>query len=259
MSFPCAQAGCHLADTFVMLSSIISHPKNCQEKKWLDKIPESWGCVVKRKFMAEGYGKKVGRCFPNPAMENFAQSVMAPWRPNEDFEGMTEEEQKECRKVARNLVTGQPNDSIMPHAHHNYRYYSKWTVWKYPQKEVFAIRTEHEWADMIALDKFIGGSGNYVQPGKSESHGSEKYAPSPLSEEAYQKLCCALESEIEIYLSLLDKALNLDAAAMKESEDKLKQKCGIETSWSSWRAKCKQDLKIGWETDKAGMTTISKS
>jgi hypothetical protein len=58
-------------------------------------------------------------------------------------------------------------------------YYTALTLWKYPDKEVFGIRTEHELDDMVAVDKLVGGSGEFINRGK-QSHVSEHYLPSSL-------------------------------------------------------------------------------
>lgn len=112
----------------------------------------------------------------------------------------------------------------------------------FPDKEVFGVRTENELEDIKALDRLLGGNGN-LRENTEVSHGSETYIPSPLSASAYQKLCCVLELEIEIYEDLLMRVINLDDKAKKEAMDKVKEKCGVTTPWPQWRHSCRRSLK----------------
>lgn len=174
-------------------------------------------------------------CFPDPGVEDFAQSALPPWKPNAALEKFGDRKKSECRRMARRLLQGaQAYGHVSHHIYYNYQYYAEKTVLQYPEKEVFGIRTEHENDDMKALDLLIGGSAKFDATEKV-SHGSEKYHPSPISTEAYHKLCCVLNDEIEAYLYLLNRTANLDDAAKQEAEDSLRQSCGVETSWSTWK------------------------
>mgnify|MGYP005841851269 CR=1 FL=1 len=160
---------------------------------------------------------------------------------------LTVEEQWQCRKLARDMLQKKAKEMsglslAAPHLHYNYEYYASKSIWKYPDKEVFGIRTEHEWEDMVELDKRMGGTGNFSNEGKSISHGSEKYHPSPVSTEAYQKLCCVLEQEIEIYMDIMDRVDNLNEEQKQEGIEKLRVKCQVDVSWAKWRNGCRKRL-----------------
>ena len=195
-------------------------------------------------------------CFPSPAMEDFAQSVMKPWRPNDNLDNFTNTaERAKCRQLAKHLVQGGHNRRIIPHMMCNYHYYATHSIWKYPGKEIFGIRTEHEWDDMVSLDKLLGGTGTFRNANLHHSHGSENYHPSPISTEAYHKLCCALETEIDIYFNLLDQSVNLDNAAKEESKAIVREKCDITPSWLEWRTACLQRMNDSDLDNKEEMST----
>jgi hypothetical protein len=71
-----------------------------------------------------------------------------------------------------------------------------------------------------------------------------KSLQSTLSREAIWKLCCVLSREIEIYLSLFDVSDNLDGAAKREAEDRLRDQCGISPDklWREWETTCEYFL-----------------
>ncbi|CAB9500674.1 expressed unknown protein [Seminavis robusta] len=218
-----------------------SHPDNCGYGNNTDDLMR--GCTVIQ------YGHldnplDMAQCFPSAAMEDFAQSLIPPWRPTPSFQNLTQDKINDCRRYALAMVQRSSVEVAIPQMHFNYLYYYSGSVKKFPDKEVFAVRTEHEWEDIVTIDKWIGGTGKYPGQGGAHTHGSEHYRPSPLSEEAYHKLCCVLASEIKIYFHLYDLALNLDEAAKLESEDILREKCGIpaSTSWTEWRNGCNQRL-----------------
>lgn len=175
-------------------------------------------------------------------MEDFAQNLMRPWIRGEFFGPLSKDERNECRYLAREMVQGFGTYGSGPHMLYNFAYYAQRSVWKYPEKEVFAVRTEYETEDIKALDALLGGNGN-LRENIEVSHGSETYVASPLSESAYQKICCVLEWEIEIYEDLLMRVVNLDDTAKQEAMDKVREKCRITTSWAQWRHGCRKDLR----------------
>lgn len=174
-------------------------------------------------------------------MEDFAQSLMRPWKRGE-WGPLSKEERRNCRYLAREMVQGFGTYGSGPHMLYNFAYYAQRSVWKYPDKEVFGIRTEYELEDIQALDALLGGNGN-LRNNTEVSHGSETYVASPLSESAYKKLCCVLELEIEIYEDLLMRVVNLNHQAKKEAMDNLRTKCGVTSSWTQWRYTCRKTLR----------------
>jgi hypothetical protein len=188
---------------------------------------------------------------PQPGIEAFAQSVMSPWKqdpvhPSETgksaISGLAESQQWDCRRRARGMADGSDMKSGMQHAKYNYEFYVNKTISVYPDREVLVVRTEHEWDDVVDLaNNFLGGNTDFSVT-ESVSHGSEKYQPSPITTEGYQKLCCVLEREIEVYIDLLERAANLSPEAKEESIESLKEKCGVKKDWTVWRKHCQQRL-----------------
>ena len=232
----------------VMSSYKYSHPENCNDNT---RMHLPWGCEVakdKKWNQTETHPayELYRKCFPYASrLEDFAQATMSPWNPIKHFmeTNMTMKDRWNCRKVARSALQGHTKGNTHPHMRYNYEYYARKSIWKFPGKEVFGIRTEHEWNDMVQLDKLLGGTGNFTNEAKSVSHGSEKYIPAPVSESAYHKLCCVLEREIEIYMDLLDSVENLSKQQKQESIDSVREKCGIaDLSWTHWRMQCRSTI-----------------
>jgi hypothetical protein len=226
-----------------------SHPVNCNQPHWLHKAVavRPWGCEVLghlENLRSTDY-RLYRQCFPSSGFEDMAQSVLSPWPVTTHFveANLTLEQQHNCRWIALQYIQGKWSTRPGPHMHYNYEYYRNWTLLAYPEKEFLAVRTTHEWQDMKALDIAMGGNGNFRRDGRKESHGSELFEPSPLSTEAYQKLCCVLEREIEMYQDLVHHMINLNATEKEECMDDVKQKCGITEEWGVWRRKCQEHLK----------------
>ena len=236
-----------------------SHPANCLRPEDYpgERIPPNRGCAIKNNDAKWGLPDQNKtdnnaytlflKCYPSAAMEDLAQDVMKPWRTHVNntaaFHGMTEAEQSMCREKARDLLFGKYR-MLVPHIRYNYAYYANQSIRKFPNKEYFGIRTEKEWDDFVMADKMIGGSGRYQKMGKPRTHGSEHYQPSPLSTEAYQKLCCVMRDEFQVYFEFFDAALNLNENDKEETEQKIRSLCGIPqtSSWETWRTMCESGV-----------------
>ena len=250
-----------------------SHPENCQAQlakaapaaasvQGGDDYQRPSGCDIMDQKLLDNPNTMVyglwGRCFASPKLEDFAQAALSPYRGNPGFaaQNLTRYQRYQCRKLAVNLVQGSSialESKAAPHFQHNYEYYAKHTIWQFPHKEVFVIRTDNinednsnrNWQqDANALEQLLGGNGNFSSVPLS-SAASAKEEEDTLSPDAYKKLCCVLEHEIEIYKDILDKAANLDRYAKEETMDELKSKCGISrhTSWTQWRTECRARLR----------------
>lgn len=223
-----------------------SHPGNCNGGN-RDEVWKPRGCqaAVHRNKTGLIQNEIFYKCFPSPAMEDFAQSLLKPWKRNQNKDwgdSLSMDERRNCRYLAREMVQGYGTYGSGPHMLYNYAYYAHHSVWQYPDKEVFGIRTEHEWEDTVELDRLLGGNGN-LKENREVSHGSESLLSSPLSTEAYQKICCALETEIEVYQDILQRVVNLNARAKRESMETIKTKCGVVTTWTEWRVECRRQLR----------------
>ncbi|CAB9513455.1 expressed unknown protein [Seminavis robusta] len=199
-----------------------SHPANCRGK--LRKGPfKPYGCHIEESSQTRGTAdyQVHRRCWPSPGMEDFAQAVLSPYAEfntshlaNETLQ-YQKESPKLCRRMAHRMARGLGPIHPNPHMLYNYEYYMNRTVLKYPDKEVFGIRTEHEWKDLGDLDVALGGAA------------------------AYQKMCCVLEREIFYYLKLLFKVKNLDDDVKQKGLEKVRTSCGIGSqSLDEWRTQC---------------------
>lgn len=162
----------------------------------------------------------------------------------------------ECRKLARDLVQGKPHQKAFKHMEFNYEYYASRAAWSFPDKEIFVLRTEHEHNDTLALDRYLGGTGRSFQQERRESYGSANYAKAPVSQDAYHKLCCVLEKDLDIYLDILDRAVNLSEEQKEATVVSLQKKCGIisgeegkssRQAWTMWKTQCRSQLEYDQE------------
>jgi Sulfotransferase family len=250
-----------------------SHPANCRDDSQTQR--NAWGCRVKKQAETPGLPawKVYTLCFPSASMEDFAQSVLSPYPSQFSASHLSNKAIQlrgaavpgMCPALAHQMVRGFGSKNPDPHMKYNYHYYVNRTVSRHPEKEVFGVRTEHEWEDLTSLDKAIGGTGIFLQQGRHESHGSEAYLPSPLTTEAYYKLCCVLEQEIAIYQDLILRVQNFNETVKQEAIGSVREKCGMGSkAFEEWRAEClariEQDRSIwgkNWLTEdkQLGSTT----
>ncbi|CAB9504913.1 expressed unknown protein [Seminavis robusta] len=246
-----------------------AHPANCYDDRSVYKeSPLPHGCSLGDRLKKRPKGPTgvfFKFCFPYAAAEEFAQSVMSPWKADPTHPNTTvpsslatksRREQMDCRKKARGAADGTfKTDSF--HLEFNYRYYASSTAYAFPGKEVLAIRTENQWEDIQHLaNNYLGGNTTFNNT-KAVSHGSEKYHPSPITQEAYRKLCFVLEGEIEIYLDLLNRAQNLSEGAKKETDWNLREKCGVKLGWIEWKRHCK--IKLQGDEKRLGIVPVATS
>ena len=243
----------------VISSYRYSHPANCLEHHRDKSHPNfkrgavvPWGCQIWDKATTWPNSTEYRlyrRCFPSAGMEQFAQSILSPFTDFQEVQNntlstgpLTIGQANICRSMAHRMVKGFGPGRPSPHMYYNYGYYKKRTLDAHPEKVVLGIRTENEWEDLQALDQSIGGTGQFAKQwqGRAVSHGSESYEPSPLSTEAYEKLCCVLHEEIANYQTILKRVVNIDDTAKAESMLQVKQKCGIDASTPLrvWRQAC---------------------
>ena len=235
------------------------HPANCvltKEDCVTKKIPacgSSAACISKYKHGNRKPVKAVYQeCFPTANLEVFAQSTMSPFPDNTLALPITTQQQLndknyDCPKIAREMAQGSYTSAADYHMFYNYNYYVMKTIHSFPNQtfELFGIRTEHEWDDLLDLDKQIGGRGNateYKNFGESANPTTQvsnrpdgggvvaKSSPtssSSLSQTARHKLCCVLENEIKVYLDLIHQVLNLSRDDKYQQEYNLKVQCGL--------------------------------
>lgn len=188
------------------------------------------------------------KCFPQvDPPEIFAQAVTSPWiniSGEERLVNTIEQQHHDCRWMAREAVTGKNTDltPLAPHMHYNYEFYAEQSLWKYPGHEVFVLRAEHEHSDLASLEALLIDSAK-EDPSKFQPIPDGKPVVTPeVSTQAYGKLCCVLEKEIDIYESILRKAINFPLYVKDDTMENLRQKCGLpeELGWSEWRVRCRE-------------------
>ena len=101
---------------------------------------------------------------------------------------------------------------------------------------------ERELYDMIQLDRALGGMGQFQTKEPAGPLPEQFFAPSPLTEEAYGKLCCVLEQEIKAYLDILHKTTNLNLNEKAQEQIAIREQCGLQRQnlkWDDWRTQCR--------------------
>lgn len=220
-----------------------SHPLACTDPGVAP--PKPWGCTT-REYLNLPDTQQFNfyhHCFPSQDPEIMGQSVKAPWdhiSGENKLVNSLEQQQSDCRWMARELVSGSGLTPLAPHMHYNYKYYAQQSMLKFGGPEVLVIRAEQESQDLSLLHRLLGGDPRTTLP-----------SPTPMetptvSAQAYAKLCCVLEDEIAMYDILLTRAKNLPQHAKEESMNELKQKCGLtaQQHWDDWRIECKNELEI---------------
>uniref|UniRef100_A0A7S0GHJ8 Uncharacterized protein n=1 Tax=Proboscia inermis TaxID=420281 RepID=A0A7S0GHJ8_9STRA len=151
---------------------------------------------------------------------------------------------KDCYDVGYSTLIGNGHVLHASHLRSNYKSYASKTSWKYPEKEVFAARTEYLWEDLGALNLALGGTSNLTEYARlKETHGSESYkVKSKLSKVGRATFCCHLHDENEIYEQLILSSVNLPMREKQKTLNVLYEDCGIPLnqyqnssfSWKEW-------------------------
>mmetsp|Transcript_29163 Transcript_29163/g.61926 ORF Transcript_29163/g.61926 Transcript_29163/m.61926 type:complete len:437 (+) Transcript_29163:337-1647(+) len=133
-----------------------------------------------------------------------------------------------CHARAINSLHGTENHAS--HLYFNYQYYYE----AVPQDaQILVIRNEHLVDDWNDLESFVGGKGKAnrdvqsIPKSNSYPHSAEDLF---LSESSRVALCHELCNEIQMYKSILERAVNLDKQQLQVSLDELKAKCPEEAS-----------------------------
>ena len=138
----------------------------------------------------------------------------------------------DCLRWGMKVLEGHGHIVTGSHLFYNYEYYAKHTTGKYPAREVFVVRTEKLWGDLMHLDTLLGGTGRLPNESFSlHTHGSEHAAVKgrieDLSEDSRLTLCCILQEELKYYEHLLTVAVNLAACDKDQSMQELRRQCHI--------------------------------
>lgn len=220
-----------------------SHPDNCityDQVRKMNITNDIWGCHMPM-YAKQWYHECA------PTLEQFAKSPF-------DASSST----SYCRHSIRGMVSGgnERYRKQSTHAYFNYAHYRNVTIQRFEsrldtdtvdKKEIFVLRTEHLWQDASTLDIQLNGTGKYnTTASRNVTHGSETYHKhtSTLSKVGYERICCMLIDEINVFEDILYRGENL---SMKDKIDTIRdveRKCGIlkYTSRKEWATECKDKL-----------------
>ncbi len=120
-----------------------------------------------------------------------------------------------CSQLAWRTITGEASKSS-GHVYFNYNYYWNETMMKYPNKELWVLRTESLWEDMMQIEEQLTSNrsvshSHHFAVKHNVTHGSEGHLQRDrLSIVGRARLCCALRDEITKYGYILERSTNLD-------------------------------------------------
>ena len=147
----------------------------------------------------------------------------------------------ECNRIAMQTAEGKLHEDVFVASHmsSNLREYYETTVGRFPERNVYVVRTEHLWDDLKSVDQYLGGTGDFgTRDGFAVTHGSHQFATvTPLSPVQQQAFCCALRDEFQVYETLVHKAVNLDDATKNRTLNDAMQHCSFD-SWQHFLDAC---------------------
>lgn len=163
---------------------------------------------------------KFFQCFPT--LNHFAETLIT----------QGDNESSSCFQIAWRTITGTAS-TASGHAYYNYRYYWNETIAKYPNKELWVLRTESLWDDMAAIETTLSpsdvvalSSSHPLLMKRNVTHGSEAHVQRDrLSNRGLARLCCALKDEIAIYANILQQSTNLEVQERKKPISFLRDQC----------------------------------
>ena len=221
----------HPVDRVISWYNYVS-PNNCLVLGGAKKESVSPNCAAAYQLERDAdsfVGQFFQACFPT--VDDWALAVAAKQPSNGSLAT------PECVELAITSLAGQLNERHVPIAAHmtaNYQHYAAKTVTAHPDKEVLVVRMEHLWDDLKALDRQLGGTGNFGAQveGFAYTHGSERYSSTGerVLDTSVQLFCCALQNELRIYRELLHAAVNLHEHDKRETTQAAALRCG----WKSW-------------------------
>jgi hypothetical protein len=200
----------------------------CQGKKQIVNDPEGWGASF---FV---------RCFPT--IEDLAESF-AIQTTTETATTDANSNQTSCNDLAYELFqSGKKNENVVfIEMAANLRYYHNGTLGRYPEKEVWAIRSEHILEDLNALEVLLGGEdGQYDQEYAANVTGPlAKFMQKRTLSGKYTKLlCCALRDELVVVNDVLHRAANFNNFLKYQAWSDTLNECGF-GSWADFQNECK--------------------
>jgi Sulfotransferase family len=125
-----------------------------------------------------------------------------------------------CRDRARRAVVGE--EQFGYHAYHNYGYHMRQVP---SNATVVAIRSEHLVEDWNSIEAYLGSSARVESfPLRNRAGNSTRWRRI-LTDEARSHLCRHLCDEIQVYKTVLHRAVNLNWTDVDESMAELRRSC----------------------------------
>lgn len=188
------------------------HPSSC-----LDDIKTRLACETARDITADprGYAARFfQKCFPTENLLPLA------------FDSTYNMSQM-CRNLARQVLNNEvkgPGFKETPF-HYDVRYYANKTIDSHPNKTVLVVRSESILADLLDLERKVGGNGTF----KVKESFHDRVTNDELTD-CCAPLCFAMREEVRAYRRLLDLAVNIDEASKEATVVSAAQYCGF-PSW----------------------------
>jgi hypothetical protein len=243
-----AKANCLLFNLRHPVDRVVSwykqvHPENCegnsksslacQGKKQIAKDPDGWVASF------------FERCFPTieDLAESFAIHSKTTIETTKTDVNAANSNQTSCNDLAYELFqSGEKNENVIAiDAASNFRYYHNKTLLKYPEKEVWVVRSENVLEDLDALEVLLGGvEGQYdLEYAAKLTHPIEEFMRKQTVPERVTKLlCCALRDEFVVVNDVLHRAANFNNVLKYQAWSETLHECGF-GSWVDFQKECK--------------------
>jgi hypothetical protein len=222
------------------------HPENCAGNSKMHLA-----CQARKQAQTDPDGWVAGffeRCFPTIAdlAESFA--IQTTTKTTTTDASLINSNQTSCNDLAYEIfLSGKKNENaIFIDMASNFRYYHNNTLRRYPEKEVWAIRSYHVLEDLNALEVLLGAederydrdyAANLTRP-------LAKYMQKQtLSWKVTKLLCCALRDEFVVINDVLHRAANFNNVLKYQEWSDTLNECGF-ASWADFQNECKTLVRI---------------
>jgi len=141
-----------------------------------------------------------------------------------------------CKRRAVDAITGKERFGY--HLWMNYEWYVKDSIDKYPSVKPLVIRINHVQDDWKSAENALGNYNATAPQMDARNQGDHSHDDTErfLSSDAKLLLCAALCHEIQVYKSLLQRAINLTPEQVLQSLDELAENC----PWEAQHPSCSE-------------------
>ncbi len=195
---------------------------------------------------ANVYPRFYDHCFPNAKFDDVIRAI----RVGPISEG--------CRRLGMDVLLGRLFHGGGRHFRFNYSYYVNRTIEMHPDRPWAVIRTSELWEDVSALDRALGGDGNFDDRRDTRHrHGSDAYAvpyDARLEDDNARYLCCLIYADMEAYQRLILGAANLDDVQKSETLVRSFRRCRIDARHRAYVDPVRRPF--SWRRYRRGRTCI---